>query len=566
MKAIFQHDNWVIGGFALFISAGWMAPVQADFPKPIAPPKSEALTPIRPTASSPALPDDISKPNSKTALVNAAHRHLPLLIEQMLTGRMTPQRAWDEKLFSADDLLWLFEHLVDDWGGFDWRKNDGVRRELARLLTENGGDKLQDLKKLSPKVRLWLADYYMSVRDEKCVTFCESILNEVKAPMKDEKPLIFLAIERLAWHYAWTRRTEKAAQTWERLPSLFSTPGWFVPDAFFEAGRLWLIAGNRAKAEDLFAKVHQYDNGWATGMALLEQARFLMDQDKHDEARTILSQPIKGSDSELIRVALLSLLAKSYYDTGEWAKARELARRSIEHHNTLLKSSPASGHKVNTQRAPLILQWIDKWEKQPVMAPEKITIESNWKQENLSIGLQVLSARPIPLSIAFEKGYLKEKQQGEWNSKPDFFQEKSLSLTVPSEKLVQSLKDVAIITSPAVPAFSLRVPVSIKVNSPLRPDAAKVTFGNISPGAKAERTFTIRSDIPFRVISARTTSELFSVVLPDSVGKPQKKQKITVAFQPKSQQQEPFQCEIQLQTDVAGQESVVVPCSGYSQG
>jgi tetratricopeptide (TPR) repeat protein len=323
-----------------------METVQADFPKPIAPPKSETLTPIGPPVSTPVIKPS-SKPSasieilnaaptlSKTPVIPAAHRHLPLLIEQMLANKITPQQAWDEKLITVDDLLWIFTSYIDEWGSFHWKFNADVRRRLVKLIVQYGGDKLQVPEKLSPTVRLWIADYYQNISDAKCLFLCESILSEFKEPLQGESPLLFQTIERIARYHSQKGEHLKAAQAWERFFSLSAIKGRLAADVLVEAARAYSGARDNIKAFSLYVQVPIYHNGWSTGMSYIDQATDLMAENEHERARELLTRNVTGDRADEIKVAMLTLLGRSYLKTGNRAKAAQYAQQALDQFKSL---------------------------------------------------------------------------------------------------------------------------------------------------------------------------------------------------------------------------------------
>ena len=193
---------------SLFAALCFALPLAADWPKPIVPPKSS-------TAPAPiASPTTKTLPGAIEAPSNAGHTVAGLALDKMLAGELTPQKAWDDKTITTDDLLWIIQARIDAWGGFYWNKNAPLRRELVRLLMAHGAEKLAAPEKLSPTLRLWLADYYQGINDEKCLVLCESILSEIKAPLKGENVLVFQTLERAAWFYAAKNENEKCGQAW----------------------------------------------------------------------------------------------------------------------------------------------------------------------------------------------------------------------------------------------------------------------------------------------------------------------------------------------------------------
>lgn len=334
----------------LVISALCCVPSRAadNWPKPITSSKSESPAKIGTSSSSVLSP--IGVPNASTApgtittplpstitptISESRQLLLPALLDRMQKGELMPQKAWDDKLMDIDDLLWIFTNKIDPWGGFYWEKNLSLRRALEKVLAENGGGKLAVPEKLPAVIRLWLADYYGSIKDEKCLGLCESILSEYKEPVKGENPLLFQTIERIAWYYGLQGKHLKAAQAWERFLPLSATTGWWTPDVILETARGYSKAGDKIKAFFLYAKIPLYGNGWVTGMSYIDQAADLMLENNHQQAREMLKRYVSGDRADEIRVAMLTLLARSYLKTGETSKAAQYAQQALDQFKSL---------------------------------------------------------------------------------------------------------------------------------------------------------------------------------------------------------------------------------------
>ena len=139
----FRALHWPVlsSNVALFLLGS--PPALADWPKPVTSPKSTTPAPVK-SSSGPspapilapdtgALPGTVATTGQPLAPtpVDPAYASLPPLIEQMLGGKITPQRAWDAKLLSVNDLLWIFTAYLQPWGSFKWRFNVPLIVEAA---------------------------------------------------------------------------------------------------------------------------------------------------------------------------------------------------------------------------------------------------------------------------------------------------------------------------------------------------------------------------------------------------------------------------------------------------
>jgi tetratricopeptide (TPR) repeat protein len=460
MKFI-RRRNLMIGGCALMLSACFMAcvaPAKADFPKPIAPPKSESIAPL-------GRPSAVKLP-AQTAIVEAVHRHVPTLIEQMLQGKLTPQKAWDEKLLNVDDLLWIFTSHIDPWGSFNWKFNVQVRRGLAALLAQHGADKVAQAEKLPPNVRLWLTDYYQSIGDEKAIVVGESILKEIKTPIKSENSLVFQTVERLAWYYNGKRNYKKSAETWLRMEHFYEDTGWWVPDAIFWAARMYLLAGNRARAWELFARVPEYNNGFFSGMSRFDQAGLLLSEGKIEEARQLLKQPLTGDDADRVRVAILASLGRSYYLTGNFAEARQYSQESLK----LYKAQRARDPEATFGLAQQTLQLIEQWSKEPIFCEPK-TLDVAIKEDDKSpiiLRLALHTFRKIPLILHIDSPSVTvQLAEFGWSDETIIEQavdiKREIVVRVRPETILEGLDATLTISSPESD-FQAKIPIRIRRN------------------------------------------------------------------------------------------------------
>lgn len=317
--------------------------------------------------------------------LSASAVKMPLLVAKLRSHQVTPQEAWAAGDLEVPDLIFFLESL-DRWGGFFWDKDIDLRRQMVALLVEHGQKQLEHPEGLSPVVRLWLADYYQSLGDAKCLTLCESILSEQKEPQKGENALVFQTLERMAWFYRDQGQPEKGAQAWLRVSSLIPDEGWWQPDALIEAARLYYQGGKQEEAQQLYKEVPNLNNEWSTSIAIHDQTQQLISKGQNSEAQFLLKHSITSIKGEESRSVLLSLLAWSQYKVLDFRHSRNTAKEALKAFYSLPEDQRID-HGINTvvglsQRC---LEWVDQWEKQPlvcwprdeVINPAKTTYEFN---------------------------------------------------------------------------------------------------------------------------------------------------------------------------------------------
>ncbi|MDQ3813984.1 MAG: hypothetical protein M3347_08535, partial [Armatimonadota bacterium] len=301
-------------------------------PVPVTPPAlGQTLPPpVVPSAlpSLPAVPPVTSAVRDASSIQKSALT-VPLLIRQLLDGKLTPEKAWESGVLTQEDLFYIFEKYIDDWGGLQGKRDAELRRALMGLLVQHGAEQLKNLAAVPARVRLWIGDYYQANQNPRAVDILESILAEIKAPVKGENPLVFQTLERLAWYYRGKGEFERGAQTWLRMPNYQADVGWWTPDALLEAARLYSAMGNEGEARELYAKIPRYGHGWLTGLSLLDQASHLFERGEFEQGRELLERPVTGDRADAAKTRMLSRLGYYYYRQGDFEKARHYSQEAI---------------------------------------------------------------------------------------------------------------------------------------------------------------------------------------------------------------------------------------------
>ncbi len=311
-------------------------------------------------------------PDAEVAVVglSASAAKMPILVEKLRAYTIVPQQAWEAGDLDVTDLIYFLESL-DRWGGFTWDKDPDLRRQMVALLVQHGQDQLQHTEKLSPAVRLWLADYYGSVNDSKCLTLCESILREQKEPKKGEDALVFQVLERMAWFYRDQGQYEKSAENWLQVPTLIPDQGWWQADSLIEAARAYSNAKKLDKAQRLYAQVIHIGDTAEKGLVIYDQALTLIKENHHTEARVLLQQHLGDDEGAWVKVGLLSLLSASYLRTGEVEGAHHTAQNALDFYYTLKDPPQDGGMKHQVERAKEVLAWCQQYEKNKTLVNPK---------------------------------------------------------------------------------------------------------------------------------------------------------------------------------------------------
>ncbi len=451
----------------------------ADWPKPITAPKTTALSPIISAPSSATLPIPIAAPAilPNSAPADAHRAQLPGLIEQMTNGNLTPQQAWSYKLLNANDLLWIFSDYIGSWGNLGAVKNVPVRRALMELLVKHGSDTLESPEKLPPTVRLWLADYYQSLGDEKFLALCESILSEIKTPVRGENALIFQTVERIAWQHRDKGEAEKAAQAWLRMADYHAESGWWLPDAQIEAARAFRLAGKEARANELYGGLARSGPDFFAGGALRENCRALIRDGKSAEARLELEALLKerGNAVEPKYVAALSVLGYLHYLKDEWPQAAKRYAEAIELGKKVPAAQLLAPEMAILNNAEAMLHVVTQWKTQSMICdPPAILIAAGPEKKGAPITRRFLVSTPhdVVVDVGSSDAQIKvlRVEDSPWQSeaqreaRPLRYQ-KQVVVEISPEALQKDLSATLTLSSAKLPGFQARVPLRVQMRN-----------------------------------------------------------------------------------------------------
>lgn len=225
------------------------------------------------------------------------------------------------------------------------------------------------------------------------------------------------------------------------------------------------------------------------------------------ETPTSLKAPpvvkITGSGAEQITVALLSLLSYSYYLTGEFEFSKQYAEQTIAQYKSLTNPYKNEGLKAQVDRAKIILSWIERWKKEPIVTEQQeIHFVLSEQALNAQRQLSIRTLRDVPVEITSSNPKVKVRfLSDDAGRKQDYYTERVAVVEVTAEAVAIGAEAILEISSPQIAKFKKYVPVSVKVPNQIRYPTL-VSFGVVKTGdGDGEvRIMDLASPTPFRVL------------------------------------------------------------------
>jgi tetratricopeptide (TPR) repeat protein len=189
--------------------------------------------------------------------------------------------------------------------------------------------------------------------------------------------LFCYACQLLGEYYAATGQPEPAIAMFQRVLQYAPANSYLGGNAAIGAAREYLKTGQDDLAHQMYARVKGYGYGWATGMAICDQASALIWKGKQEEARSLLNQQVTGLYADQIETALLAKLAYSYYRSGDFESARPVAMKALVQYRALASPLVGEGLESQVDVARAVLYWIDQMSHAPqgvVSQPAKIEL------------------------------------------------------------------------------------------------------------------------------------------------------------------------------------------------
>lgn len=395
----------------------------------------------------------ITPPSPSRLAISPRLTALAAYLEQWRSGRLSwEQFVQESQLTSADALALLASpELVSGL-----RRDKELRSQLTEIMQRDTA-LIAVPTKLPPSVQYALGVYDSAQGNARAELLFRNLL-QMELP-EDRHPRKVSVLERLAEYYAGKGELQRAAETALETEKHTARAIW-IGNMQITAARYYLQAGQEAKAQELYKQAQHSSAGWSKGLAIYDQASALIAENKHEEARKLLSTPITGQNAGHIKAALWSLLARSYFATDEWAEAEHYAKQAIELSESmeLLKRE---GLEAQIESAHLVLQRIEERKAQGiVIVPNRVLWMVRSSERPMRQWLKVQSTTDVPLQITTTDERIAIEVMPEVHQRGELFErEVALKLKDATQSFTATLK----VHGTQQPDAPLQVSVAVEV-------------------------------------------------------------------------------------------------------
>jgi len=400
-----------------------------------------------------------------TAVTDAAAL-TPILWSQLKSGARTAEAMWQSGDLNSEIVTRTLNgaKLTYDKG------DERVRIALVALLLKHQPAAFEP-GKVSQKFKLLLADYYRARKEFKAEALLFEVLDDSRLP--DATPavaaLAYPVLERLAWFYEAVGDFAQAGEMQLQVRPYASPED--SANFLLAAARMFGRAGNVKKSEELYTQVAASGDGWTVGLAAWDRANRLIAQDKHDEARKILAQPLTGRYAEQMQIGLTAMLAYSYYRAGEWDAARTISQKTIDDYKALPNPIKDEGLENQVAAAGRYIEWTEKWQKTPLVCEPVWIIET--ANGPTTRRFTVRSHRPVPITVATQ-GAVEARVDGAVQDKGYYF-ETTVVVTWKPEAARKGIEAIITANSTQWPEFKAQVPVRVGQKTEVRKQKTEAT-------------------------------------------------------------------------------------------
>jgi len=451
------------------------------------------------TAPSPVLPltpvvvDPLTGTPAHPLTPAAVDQRSVLYLMRLQAGDRAPEvRQWLKSL-PKDQVISLLEKTP-------WRKDDhAVCDALVQTLLETHGVTPEKAAELPPLCALRVAQSLGSRGDKRCEPVFERLLEQHRA----NEALAVPAVLAFAEYYRFIGDYAKSAETFLRAKDHTQASNTLA-NCTVEAARAYMQAGNEAEAERLYGEVAKYGYGWATGVALYDRAKRLVDLGRHDEARRLLQQPVSGQYAEQVQVVLLSTLGLSHYMTGDFASARKYCQEALTQYERLRDRLEGEGVDEKALQARTLLTLMGQWSRQPfVCEPREIRVvaaKTGERATAITRRFTISSSRPLRFTASTDAADVQAWLEDTGWGRPTSDSERTQSEIAGYIRISLGTRPAArtatlILSSPDIAGVELRVP--IRLDTPVDGNA-----GTAAPELAGQEEVTTMKAVPSEAVES----------------------------------------------------------------
>ena len=236
-------------------------------------------------------------------------------------------------------------------------------------------------------------------------------------------------------------------------------------DVSIEAAR-WMIHNGYAKeAKLLYAKVPEYGNTFGSGMAVLDQARNLLDGGEQKMGQQLLRDLAAHSDGKIQLVARV-WLSQSLYGQGDLDGAQSVAKQALPVDSTAYQES---GDKVLYVTAREIYSRAGGWKDQPIQTDAKeVVLQANPSQPEAPVyarfRIKTYGDTSITASVDNPNIQAHVLPVNNWQREGINAHEEEMEVIVQSNS-TKTFKDVPLVLSSAARGKTTTVRLSLTKNS-----------------------------------------------------------------------------------------------------
>lgn len=240
-----------------------------------------------------------------------------------------------------------------------------------------------------------------------------------------------------------------------------------IPDATWQAGRMYLWSGQADKAEAYFTQVNAQDDKFYRSMVAYDKANALMSAGKNTEARQLVDQTLKVVTAPVDRGIQFMLLSQACYAIGDMSAAELAAQSCLDEAAKAENVNPMIGFDAVANTARDLLRWSRTWQKQPLVCSVEELAHSvaspTAKGRVWRTSFFVRSLKQVPLLVSSDDPRVKCTVQPVMNdpwfpNRENRFVEQTVKVEVPVES---ALSTVLHITSTQLRDAKCVVPLKV---------------------------------------------------------------------------------------------------------